>query len=110
LQGLAKLRKKWRNRDRRMQGIGAVKQLAGKSSRCGDINRPPQGSRGTVQNGTLQLNRDDDRKMLLRDGMYLLRTNMTETAPDVIWLRYVLLTEIQAAFRCLKSDLAVRPV
>jgi transposase len=48
--------------------------------------------------------------MLLRDGMYLLRTNITETAPDVIWQRYVLLTEIEAAFRCLKSDLAVRPV
>jgi hypothetical protein len=42
--------------------------------------------------------------------MYLLRTNITETAPDVIWQRYVLLTEIEAAFRCLKSDLAVRPV
>jgi hypothetical protein len=42
--------------------------------------------------------------------MYLLRTNITETAPEVIWQRYVLLTQVKAAFKSLKSDLAVRPV
>jgi transposase len=110
LQGLAKLRKNCRNRDRLMEGLGALKQQAGKSSRCVDITLPPQGSRVTEENFTYQLNRDAYRKMLLRDGMYLLRTNIAETAPDVIWQRYVLLTEIEAAFRCLKSDLAVRPV
>jgi len=30
--------------------------------------------------------------------------------PDVIWKRYVLLTQVEAAFKSLKSDLAVRPV
>jgi hypothetical protein len=48
--------------------------------------------------------------MILRDGMYLLRTNLTETKPDVIWERYVLLTQVEAAFKSLKSDLAVRLV
>jgi len=48
--------------------------------------------------------------MILRDGMYLLRTNLTEMNPDVIWNRYVLLTQVEAAFKSLKSDLAVRPV
>ncbi len=48
--------------------------------------------------------------MILRDGMYLLRTNLTEMNPDVIWERYVLLTQVEAAFKSLKSDLAVRPV
>ena len=48
--------------------------------------------------------------MILRDGMYLLRTNLTEMNPDVIWKRYVLLTQVEAAFKSLKSDLAVRPV
>ncbi|MFH1615675.1 MAG: hypothetical protein ABIG61_11415, partial [Planctomycetota bacterium] len=46
----------------------------------------------------------------VRDGMYLLRTNLTETKPEVIWERYVLLTQVEAAFKSLKSDLAVRPV
>jgi len=48
--------------------------------------------------------------MLLRDGMYLLRTNLTETNPNIIWQRYILLTQIEAAFKSLKSDLAVRPM
>ena len=48
--------------------------------------------------------------MLLRDGMYLLRTNLTETNPNIIWQRYILLTQIEAAFKSLKSDLAMRPM
>ena len=110
LHGLAKLRKNCRNRDRLMEGLGALKQQAGKSVKCVDITIPPQGSRITPENFSYHLNRNTYRKMLLRDGMYLLRTNSTETEPDVIWQRYVLLTQVEAAFKSLKSDLAVRPV
>jgi hypothetical protein len=35
-----------------MEGLGALKQQAGKSSRCVDINLPPQGSRVTEENFT----------------------------------------------------------
>jgi len=110
LQGLAKLLKSCRSRDRLMERLGALKQQAGKSAKCVDITIPPQGSRVTEENFTYHLNKGAYKKMLLRDGMYLLRTNIAETAPDVIWQRYVLLTQVEAAFRCLKSDLAVRPV
>jgi len=110
LHGLAKLRKNCRNRDRLMEGLGALKQQAGKSSLCVDINLPPQAGTVTAENFSYHLNRNTYRKMLLRDGMYLLRTNSTETEPDVIWQRYVLLTQVEAAFKSLKSDLAVRPV
>jgi hypothetical protein len=48
------------------------------------------------------------RKYKLRK--YLLRTNLTESKPDVVWQRYFLLTQVEAAFKSLKSDLAVRPV
>jgi len=110
LQGLAKLRKSCRNRDRLMEKLGALKQQAGKSARCVDITIPQQGRTVTQENFTYHLNRAAYKRMMLQDGMYLLRTNITETAPDVIWQRYVLLTQVEAAFRCLKSDLAVRPV
>jgi transposase len=110
LAGLAKLRKHCRNRDRLMEGLGALKHQAGKSAKCVDITIPPQASRVTPDNFTYRLNRNTYRKMLLRDGTYLLRTNSTETEPDVIWQRYVLLTQVEAAFKSLKSDLAVRPV
>ena len=41
-------------------------------------------------------NRTAYRKMLLHDGMYLLRINLTETDPNIIWQRYILLTQVEA--------------
>ena len=110
LQGLARLRRNCRNRDKLLERLGALKQQAGKSVKCVDLIIPAQGSRVTPENFSYSLNRDTYKKMILRDGMYLLRTNLTETKPDVIWERYVLLTQVEAAFKSLKSDLAVRPV
>jgi len=110
LQGLARLRKNCRNRDKLLERLGALKQQAGKSVKCVDLIIPAQPSRVTPDNFCYSLNRATYKKMILRDGMYLLRTNLTETKPDVIWERYVLLTQVEAAFKSLKSDLAVRPV
>ena len=45
-----------------------------------------------------------------RDGHYILRTNLSGEAPELLWKKYMQLTEVEAAFKCLKSDLAVRPV
>jgi transposase len=110
LASLAKLRKNCRNRDKLIERIGALKQQAGRSNSCVELIIPPQGVKVTPENFNYHLNRDTYRKMLLRDGMYLLRTNLTDIEPDVIWQRYVLLTQVEDAFRSLKSDLAVRPV
>jgi transposase len=46
----------------------------------------------------------------LRDGAYLLRTNLKERTPQALWRMYVQLTEVEAVFRALKSELAVRPI
>jgi len=109
LTGLEKLRKNCRNRDKLIERLGALKQQAGRSEKCFDLTIPP-GKAFTVGSFKYKFNRAAYRKMLLRDGMYLLRTNLTETDPDIIWQRYILLTQVEAAFRSLKSDLAVRPM
>ena len=44
------------------------------------------------------------------DGAYLLRTNLTDTDPQKLWQQYIQLTEVDAAFRALKSELAIRPI
>jgi len=45
-----------------------------------------------------------------REGVYLLRTNLqAESAPD-LWTKYIQLTEAEAAFRILKSELSIRPL
>jgi len=45
-----------------------------------------------------------------REGAYLLRTNLTGQTVEELWTKYIQLTEAEAAFRALKSELAVRPV
>jgi hypothetical protein len=44
------------------------------------------------------------------EGCYLLRTNLVETDPAVLWKRYIQLTEAEWAFRIAKDELALRPV
>jgi len=46
----------------------------------------------------------------VREGAYLLRTNLPPTDPEQLWKSYIQLTEAEAAFRALKSELAVRPI
>ena len=45
-----------------------------------------------------------------REGAYLLRTNLVGQTVEELWTKYIQLTEAEAAFRALKSALAVRPV
>jgi len=45
-----------------------------------------------------------------QDGAYLLRTNLSDRSPEALWRMYVQLTEVEAVFRALKSELAIRPI
>lgn len=44
------------------------------------------------------------------NGCYLLRTNLTEEDPEVLWKAYMQLVLAEKAFRLSKSDLGMRPV
>jgi transposase len=46
----------------------------------------------------------------LTEGVYILRTNVTEWSDEALWQTYIQLTEAEAAFRIHKSDLAIRPI
>jgi transposase len=46
----------------------------------------------------------------LRDGAYLLRTNLKERTPEALWKMYVQLSEVESVFRAMKSQLAIRPI
>jgi transposase len=45
-----------------------------------------------------------------REGAYLLRTNLEGQTVEELWTKYIQLTEAEAAFRALKSELAIRPL
>jgi transposase len=46
----------------------------------------------------------------LREGAYMLRTNLQAGTAEELWSRYMQLTEAEASFRALKSDLSIRPL
>ena len=46
----------------------------------------------------------------LSEGCYLLRTNLNETDPTVLWKRYIQLTDVEWAFRITKDELEIRPI
>jgi transposase len=54
----------------------------------------------------------EDRKLWrgLREGAYMLRTNLEAGTAEELWSRYMQLTEAEASFRALKSELSIRPV
>lgn len=60
---------------------------------------------------TFSLRKDKLRQARKREGRYLLRTNITggKTAGE-LWQLYIQLTEVEAAFKNLKDDLALRPI
>jgi transposase len=45
-----------------------------------------------------------------REGAYLLRTNLQAESAEELWAKYMQLTEAEASFRALKSELSIRPL
>ena len=43
-------------------------------------------------------------------GVYCLRTNVPDWSEEQLWTTYIMLTEIEATFRSLKTELGLRPV
>src|SRR5438128_2756450 len=45
----------------------------------------------------------------LREGAYMLRTNLQADSAEQMWSMYMQLTEAEASFRALKSEISIRP-
>ena len=110
VEGLRALRKNCRSRDRLIEKLGALKQQAGRAAGLVEITVPAVGQEVSPETIGYRLKRGQYRQAARRDGAYLLRTTLAGDDPAKVWERYMLLTEVEAAFKCLKSDLAIRPV
>jgi transposase len=74
-----------------------------------DIQLPEPTKEGNSTFG-FALNRQKLRQARRREGRYLLRTNLCGREPAELWEFYIQLVEIEAAFKNLKDDLALRPI
>jgi hypothetical protein len=97
-------------RDQLLLRIGAAKKAAGRAFGFVRIQLPQPGEAVTRRTFTFRLDKEKLQKAELRDGHYLLRSNLVGEAPEVLWERYIQLTQIEAAFKTLKSELGLRPV
>src|SRR5437879_8990757 len=89
---------------------GAAKTEAGRAFGFVKINHRIAGQEGTRETFTCEVDQVKLKEAQLRDGHYLLRTNLVAEDPAVLWDRYMQLVQIEAAFKCLKSDLGIRPI
>lgn len=97
-------------RDQLLLRLGAAKKEAGRAYRFVSIRLPKEGEAVTRQRFSFALDKDKLQKAELRDGHYLLRSNLVGEEAAVLWERYVQLTQIEAAFKSLKSELGIRPI
>lgn len=110
LRKLRAMRRSCPKRDQLLMRIGAAKTDAGRAFGFVKINLPPAGHEVTRESFTFALDKARLKEAERRDGHYLLRTNLVAEDPAVLWDRYMQLTQIEAAFKCLKSDLGIRPI
>jgi hypothetical protein len=97
-------------RDELLLKLGAAKQEAGNAWKLVDIQLPKARERVTPETFTFGLNLQKLRKARRGEGTYLLRTNLTADNPEELWKQYIVLTEVEQAFKELKNDLDIRPV
>jgi len=92
-------------REEMLMKLGAARARAPIAWRLADI------AMGEESAGfTYTLNRQKLRRIRRREGRYLLRTNLTENDPALLWQYYTQLVAVEEAFKNLKGDLAIRPI
>jgi Transposase DDE domain len=92
-------------REEMLMKLGAARARAPTAWRLVDVEMDKQSARFSYA-----LNRQKLRRIRRREGRYLLRTNLTENDPALLWQYYTQLVAVEEAFRNLKDDLAIRPI
>ena len=92
-------------REEMLMKLGAARARAPTAWRLVDIAMDKQSARFSYA-----LNRQKLRQIRRREGRYLLRTNLAENDPALLWQYYTQLVAVEEAFKNLKGDLAIRPI
>ena len=90
--------------------LGAAKKEPGRAYARVDVHVPEKDQTVTPESFTFALNRSKLRLARRREGHYLLRSNLSGENPAQLWQYSIQLTEVEQAFKELKSDLSIRPI
>lgn len=93
--------------DKVLQRLGRLKQRYSRAAQYYEVSveHDPNSGKATALKWQRHQAVDDT-----LPGVYCLRTNQTQWDEATLWRTYTLLTDLEAVFRCLKSELGLRPV
>jgi transposase len=95
-----------KNRDKIVEALGRLKGACPKATPL--VNIPTLPAQPTTLNWSWNV--DKIKAVLIRDGAYVLRSNQPGWQAQELWETYMQLTQVEKAFRVLKSELLLRPI
>ena len=99
------------SRDELISRLAVAKSKAGRAWGLFKIRKPkPKDTTVTQENFSWSFDLERIKEARGNEGTYLLRTNMTEADPAVLWKQYMIQGEIEQSFKEVKNDLGLRPV
>lgn len=97
-----------KNRDKVLQRIGRLQEKSHGIGRHYRIELTP--AEGPLVTGITWTKEPINGTQLTHPGVYCLRTNELRWDAATLWQTYIQLTDLEAVFRSLKSELGLRPV
>jgi hypothetical protein len=97
-------------RDQLLLKLGAARQLYPAGWRLVKVEVPANQRALRTEGLRFSLLKEKLRSVRRREGRYLLRSNLPAEDPSRLWQFYVVLTQVEAAFKDLKDDLSLRPI
>ena len=91
--------------DRILQRIGKLRRNHSRASKGFRIDVQQEGDKAV----DISWSFDENKLSKPYDGTYFLRTDRTDMDSESIWQIYSMLTTVEDSFRCLKSELGLRP-
>jgi transposase len=98
------------SRDQLLLKLGAAKHQYPAAWRLVATTVPEESQPMGPPHFRFELRKDKLRQVRRRAGRYLLRSNLSAQDPEKLWQFYIQLTQVEAAFKDLKDDLALRPI
>jgi hypothetical protein len=93
--------------DKVLERVGRLKQKYSRAAQYYDVSVAHDEATGKASAIHWQRNQTLDDTL---PGVYCLRTNQDQWDEATLWRTYTMLTDLEAVFRCLKSELGLRPI
>jgi len=118
IHGLNRLKRRCPSRDRLLEQVAILRKEAGRVASFVEVRKPRVDEPVNRETFVCRLDRAAWKRAIDRDGSYILRGSIPwedwprelEKQAPVLWHWYMLLVQVEEAFKTLKGDLSLRPI